>query len=90
MNIIDTLTRANTTKNVARWDRLIRAALPLVVAGLWASDLIPAAVALPLGIVSLMLFPTAITGACSIYYALGLTTLPGGQTRHCGPTNQPH
>ena len=90
MTIVDTLKRANITKNVARWDRLVRAALPLVVAGLWAADLVPAVVAIPLGIVSLMLFLTAITGACSIYYALRMSTLPGGQTRHRGTPNHPH
>jgi hypothetical protein len=89
MSVIDVMKRANTTRNVARWDRLVRAALPLVVAGLWAGDLIPAIVAIPLGVLSLMLFPTAITGACSVYYALGVSTLPGGQTRHRGTTNHP-
>lgn len=84
MSLVDTLIRANTTKNIARWDRVVRAALPLVVAGLWAGDIIPAAAAIPLAILALMLFPTAITGACSVYYALDVSTLPGGQTRRRG------
>jgi hypothetical protein len=88
MSLVDTLITANTTKNIARWDRLVRAALPLVVAGLWAGEIIPAAAAIPLGILALMLFPTAVTGACSVYYALGVSTLPGGQTRRRGtPTD---
>lgn len=82
MKLIDTLVKANTTKNVAGWDRLVRASLPLMVAGLWATELIPTVAAIPLGVLSLMLFPTAVTGACSVYYALGVSTLPGGQTRH--------
>ena len=88
MKLIDALIRANTTKNLARWDRLVRAALPLVVAGLWATGAIPAVAAVALGILALLLLPTAVTGACSVYYALGLSTLPGGHTRSRGtPTN---
>jgi hypothetical protein len=87
VKLIDTLIKANTTKNLARWDRVVRAALPLFVAGLWATEIIPTAVAIPLGILALMLFPTAVTGACSVYYALGVTTLPGGQTRRRGTPN---
>jgi hypothetical protein len=86
MKLVDTLIKANTTRNVAGWDRIVRAALPLIVAGLWTAELIPAVVAIPLGIFSLMLFPTAVTGACSVYYALGVTTLDGGQTRHDAAT----
>ncbi len=82
MKLIDTLVKANTTRNVAGWDRMVRAALPLIVAGLWATELIPATAAIPLGVLSLMLFPTAVSGACSVYYALGVSTLHGGQTRH--------
>lgn len=86
MKLLDTLVKANTTKNVAGWDRLVRAALPLVVAGLWATELIPEVAAVLLGALALMLFPTAVTGACSVYYAMGVSTLPGGQTRRRDPS----
>jgi hypothetical protein len=72
------LVAANTTRNVATWDRWIRAALPFVVAGLWLAGVVPTWGAIPLGVVAAMLLPTAATGACSVYYALGVSTLPDG------------
>ena len=90
MSILGTLIRANTTRNVARWDRLLRAALPLAVAGLWAADAVPAALAIPLGVLALMLFPTAVTGACSVYYLLGVSTLSDGQTRSHDVPSESH
>ncbi len=76
MSMKDTLIKMNTTRNVAQWDRVIRGLLPFVVVGLWWAGAIPAVVAIPVGIFSLMLFPTAFTGACSIYYLLGVSTCP--------------
>ena len=70
------LIRANTTRNLAVWDRAIRVLLPLVVGALWVSGAVSTAVAIPLGVLALMLLPTAFTGACSIYYTLGVSTLP--------------
>ena len=70
------LVAANTTRNVATWDRWVRASLPVVVAGLWLAGVLPLWAAIPLGIVAAMLLPTAATGACSVYYALGVSTLP--------------
>lgn len=80
------LIAANTTRNVGTWDRAIRAALPVVIGGLWLAHVLPSVVAAPLGAISLMLFPTAITGACSIYYFLGFSTCPvSGRPRPVEP-----
>lgn len=76
MSIKNTFIRMNSTRNVAPWDRAIRGLLPLIVGGLWWAGVIPGVVAIPVGVVSLMLFPTAFTGACSIYYLLGFSTCP--------------
>jgi hypothetical protein len=74
--ILAWLIRANTTRNLAVWDRGIRVLLPLVIGALWVAGAVSTAVAIPLGVLALMLLPTAFTGACSIYYALGVSTLP--------------
>jgi hypothetical protein len=70
------LIRANTTRNLSVWDRAIRILLPLVIGALWVSGAVSTAVAIPVGVLTLMLLPTAFTGACSIYYTLGISTLP--------------
>ena len=70
------LIRANTTRNLAVWDRAIRVLLPVVIGALWFAGAVSAVVSIPLGVLALMLLPTAFTGACSIYYALGVSTLP--------------
>jgi len=67
---------ANTTRNVGRWDRVVRALLPVAVLALWAVDVLPTWAAVPLGVLTLMLVPTSFTGACSIYYVLGWSTCP--------------
>jgi hypothetical protein len=76
MTLKDRIVAANTTHNLGRGDRAVRALLPFVVAGLWWLDVLPTWAAVPLGVFTLMLFPTAVTGACSIYYALGWSTCP--------------
>ena len=76
MSLTQTLINANTTRNVGRWDRVVRALLPFVVGGLWLTGVLPAVAAIPLLVVTVMLFPTSLTGACSIYYATGISTLP--------------
>jgi hypothetical protein len=48
----------------------------LVIGALWVAGAVSTAVAIPLGVLALMLLPTAFTGAGSIYYALGVSTLP--------------
>lgn len=73
------LIAANTTRNVAMWDRWVRASLPVVVLGLWAAGVLPPIAAIPLSVIAVMLFPTAISGACSVYYAMGVSTLTEDQ-----------
>ncbi len=75
MSLRQTLIRANTTRNVGPLDRVIRAALPFVVGGLWLAGALPAVLAIALGVLALMLLPTAATGACSVYYTTGISTL---------------
>jgi len=82
MSLKQTLIAANTTRNVGTWDRILRAALPFDVGGLWLAGVLPVIVATLLGVFALMLLPTAFTGACSIYYFLGASTCPvTGQPR---------
>jgi hypothetical protein len=76
VSLRERIVKANTTLNLGRGDRVVRAVLPFVVAALWWSGILPMWAAVPLMVLSLMLFPTAFTGACSIYYALGWSTRP--------------
>ncbi|MFC5382058.1 YgaP family membrane protein [Aquipuribacter nitratireducens] len=76
MTVKERIIAANTTRNVGRTDRAVRALLPFVVLLLWWAEVLPTWAALPLGLFTLMLFPTAFTAACSIYYALGWSTCP--------------
>ena len=66
LSLKETFIKMNSTRNLAVWDRVLRGALPFVIGALWWAEIIPTAVALPTGIISLMLLPTAFTGACSI------------------------
>jgi hypothetical protein len=68
---------ANTTRNVGGWDRAVRAALPFLVGGLYLDDAIGTTAAIVLGVGAAMLFPTALTGACSVYYTIGLSMRQG-------------
>jgi hypothetical protein len=77
MSLRQWLIAANTTRNLGRWDRAVRAALPFVVAGLYLGGAIGITAAIVLGVIAAMLFPTALTGACSVYYTLGLSTRRG-------------
>jgi len=85
MSLKRALIAANTTRNLASWDRILRALLPVAVGGLWLADILPTVAAIPLGILALTLLPTAFTGACSIYYVLGISTCPVAER----PTRQP-
>ncbi len=71
-----TVVAANTTRNVGRADRVVRGLLPFVTGGLWWAGVLPTVVAVPVGVLAVLLFPTAFTGACSIYYFLGFSTCP--------------
>jgi len=63
------------TRNVGRFDRVLRIVPAVLVAVLWAQGVIGGATAIVLSVLAAMLAVTALTGACSIYYMLGLTTL---------------
>jgi len=76
MTLKERLVAANTTRNVGPWDRVVRALLPFAVLTLWWVEVLPTWATIPLGIITLMLLPTAFTGACSIYYLLGWSTCP--------------
>lgn len=76
MTVKEWFVAANTTRNVGRWDRVVRVLLPVAVIALWSVDVLPTWAAVPLGIFTLLLLPTAFSGACSIYYVLGWSTCP--------------
>ncbi len=65
-----------TTRNVGALDRLIRALPAVIVAALWASGTLTGTALLIAGILAAMLLVTAITGMCSIYAMLGISTCP--------------
>ena len=73
---IRTLIRANSTRNIGWWDRILRALLTPLVGYLIYAGILSGWFAVLLGIIALMLLPTSLTGACSIYYALGWSTCP--------------
>lgn len=63
-----------TTRNVGAFDRVLRT-LPLIATVLlWQTGGLMGVPLIVAGVVSAMLFVTAITGMCSIYALLGLTT----------------
>ncbi|MEM9122818.1 MAG: DUF2892 domain-containing protein [Pseudomonadota bacterium] len=63
-----------TTKNVGRFDRVLRLMPTLAVIWLWSAGLISGALGIALSVVAGALAVTALTGTCSIYYVLGLST----------------
>lgn len=79
MSLKQILIAANTTRNLAGWDRVVRLVLPFAVGGLWLAGALPAVAAIPLAILALMLLPTAFTGACSIYHLLGVSSRRGAK-----------
>jgi len=64
-----------TTRNVAPIDRLVRVTPTLAVAWLCWSGSVGGLVAAGLAIPAVMLLVTSLTGSCSIYYTLGLSSL---------------
>jgi hypothetical protein len=63
------------TKNVATWDRVLRLLPALLSAWAYTQGYIAGGVAIGMGVVSLMLLVTSLTGTCSIYGMFGLSTL---------------
>lgn len=68
------LTRMMTTRNVGVFDRFIRVLPALATAWAWWSGLISGGWLIMALVASGMLLVTSATGACSIYYMLGLST----------------
>ena len=63
-----------TTPNVGTLDRVLRALPFAVFIYAWSAGALSGLVLVALGIVSAMLLLTAITGLCSIYAMLGIST----------------
>ena len=63
-----------TTPNVGTTDRILRALPFAVFVYIWTTGALTGAPLIVLGIVSAMLLLTAITGLCSIYAMLGIST----------------
>ncbi|MBE9141029.1 DUF2892 domain-containing protein [Nodosilinea sp. LEGE 07088] len=70
------LFNALKTRNVGKIDRLIRSLPTLIVVYLHFTGAISGGVSVFLGVLALMLLLTSLTGTCSIYYFLGLSTCP--------------
>lgn len=63
-----------TTPNIGGVDRVLRALPALVVAALWAAGVLEGTLLVVAAVVAGMLLLTAITGLCSIYALLGVST----------------
>lgn len=63
-----------TTPNVGTFDRVLRALPFAVFLYVWATGALSGGALIGLGAVSVMLLLTAVTGLCSIYAMLGLST----------------
>ena len=63
-----------TTPNVGAFDRALRTAPFLVFLYVWATGALGGAGLVVLGVASVMLLVTAVTGLCSIYALFGLST----------------
>jgi hypothetical protein len=65
-----------TTRNVAGWDRVLRALPMLATLYFWNAGALSGLGLIAAAIISVMLLVTSITGSCSIYYMMGLSTCP--------------
>ncbi len=70
------LLRKLTTRNVGMLDRWIRAVPAVLVAALWATGALGGTALIVSAVLAGMLLITAITGMCSIYAMLGISTCP--------------
>lgn len=70
------LVRMATTRNVGTLDRFVRVVPAIVTAGFWWTGTLSGVPLISVGIISAMLLVTSLTGSCSIYYLLGLSTCP--------------
>jgi ABC-type phosphate/phosphonate transport system permease subunit len=71
-----------TTRNVGKLDRIVRSFPAIIVAYLYFTGFISGWIAIVLGILALMLVLTSITGSCSIYYFLKLSTCSKKNSRN--------
>lgn len=70
------LFNAFTTRNVGKIDRIIRSFPALFVAYLHFTGVVSGGLSIFLGVLTLMLLVTSLTGSCSVYYFLRLSTCP--------------
>jgi hypothetical protein len=75
------LIKAFTTRNVGNLDRIIRTLPTVMVVYLYTTGLISGVLSWVLGVLTLMLLLTSVTGSCSIYYFLGFSTCPLSKQR---------
>jgi hypothetical protein len=64
------------TRNVAGWDRILRALPALATLYFWNTGALTGLGLIAAAVISVMLLVTSITGSCSIYYMMGLSTCP--------------
>ncbi|MDA8100110.1 MAG: DUF2892 domain-containing protein [Nitrospiraceae bacterium] len=62
-------------KNMAMLDRILRAAIAVVIAALYYAGAISGTLAAVLGVVAVIFLGTSIVGFCPIYALLGISTL---------------
>ena len=62
-------------KNIHSFDRIVRLLFATAVAILYFTNTISGALAIALGVATLVLAATAIINFCPIYYALGISTI---------------
>lgn len=71
-------------RNVGGWDRVLRSLLLPLWLLAWTAGWIGGAWAWALGVLAIMLLLTGLTGRCSIYQALGVSTCPAHSMRGNG------
>ncbi len=74
MTVREQIVRMFRTRNVGTMDRVIRAIPAVIVVALWMQGTLSAPIAVGLMVPAAMLLVTSVTGSCSIYYTLGIST----------------
>ncbi|MEM6327197.1 MAG: DUF2892 domain-containing protein, partial [Bacteroidota bacterium] len=65
-------------KNMGQVDRILRAALAILVVVLYVTDVIDGLAAIILGVLALVFLGTSFVGTCPLYLPFGLSTRRGG------------
>lgn len=73
MNVKAMLTNS-FARNVGTADRVVRALLALSVPALYLTGVIGGLAAIVLGVLTILILRTSLTGKCGIYYGLGIST----------------